>query len=65
VEEGIVKQEKYAVIVTPGTLTVIADVWDLDAWNQADASRGPILTEVGQTREHAIRKLMYAIVKED
>lgn len=74
-EEAGVGQEKYAVIITPGHMTVIADVWDLEVWNEVSEfgpgpwayppfGPGPLLTEVGQSREHAIRKLMYAIVKE-
>lgn len=74
-EEAGVDQEKYAVIITPGHMTVIADVWDLEVWNEVSKfpgawahppyGPGPLLTEVGQSREHAIRKLIYAIAKEE
>lgn len=67
-EEGSVKQEKYAVIITPGTMAVAVDIWDLDAWNeeriQRNGSRVPLISEWGYTREHAIRRTLATVLRD-
>lgn len=57
-EEGSVKEESYTVQITPGSMTVIVDVYDNN-----DPNSMPIISEWGYTREHAIRRAMATVLQ--
>ena len=58
-EEGSVKEESYTVQITPGNMTVIVDVYDNN-----DPNSMPIISEWGYTREHAIRRTLATVLRD-
>lgn len=55
-------QQKYAVIITPGHMTTILDLWDLDEWNAESVrhvgAHRPIVTRVYPAGDRSFAEML-------